>query len=209
MMNFFISISFGSVGFGHCCPLPSFSHVSAVAAVPVVTSALSCPHRMSTLRGLLTFVLVAHLGDNRLVIRNHVVSARRYDRQRASMLRRFGNKWQRTVAILATLLAILFSPLPFSSLNATFSPGHISIAVENDNDHLDQRLVGSHLVKSSSQHRHGHNSADHSHDLPTGISATPATERLSRSAWAFARSAPTKANQPTSIERPPKTSAIA
>jgi hypothetical protein len=125
------------------------------------------------------------------------------------MLRRFGNKWLRTVAILATILAIFCSPLPFSSLNAAFTPRHIDVVAETDHDHLDQRSVGSHLVKSSSQHRHGHNSADHSHDLPTGVSATPARERLSRSAWAFARSAATKANQPTFIERPPKTSAIA
>jgi hypothetical protein len=125
------------------------------------------------------------------------------------MLRRFGSKWQRTVAILATILAIFFSPLPFFSPNAAFTPRHAGVVAETNHDHLEQRSAGSQFVKSSSQHRHGHISADHSHDLPTGISAAAAPERLSRSAWAFALSAAKTAYLPTSIERPPKPSAIA
>lgn len=124
------------------------------------------------------------------------------------MLRRFGSKWQRTVAIFAIILAVLFSPFSFSSLEAVVNPEHVGIVAATDH-HLEWRPVRLHLVKSTAQHRHSHNSADHSHDIPTGITAAGAAERQSRSAWAFALSAANTANRPTSIERPPKMSAFA
>lgn len=125
------------------------------------------------------------------------------------MVRRLGNNWQRTVAILATILAILFSPLPFSSLNAAFTASHITILAEYDHDHLEQRPVAPHFVNSPAQHRHGHSSADHSHDLPTGITAVANAEFAARTAWRFALSSAVVSNQPTAIERPPKASATA
>jgi hypothetical protein len=121
------------------------------------------------------------------------------------MLRRFGNKWQRSIAVVATIIAILFSVLPLSPLNAAFTASHSIELAEIDRDQLEPRPAAPHFVKSPVQHRHGHSSADHSHDLPTGISSVGKAEPTTRAAWGFKLSSAVVTNLPASIDRPPKT----
>lgn len=149
-------------------------------------------------------MLVGDLRDNNGVIRSLAVSTRwtAVD-SLASMLRRFGSNWQRAVAILATVLAILFAPSPPSSNRAAI-PGHLTIITAINHNDLEQNQAGPHLAKSGVQHRHGHNSADHGHDLPTGPSAAGMAISINRSAWALALSSAVVTNQPSSIDRPPE-----
>lgn len=88
-------------------------------------------------------------------------------------------------------------------------PGHVAIITAIDHDDLEQNQAGPHFAKGGVQHRHGHNSADHAHDLPTGTSAAGMDISINRAAWAIALSSDVVTNRPSSIDRPPKTSAIA
>lgn len=112
------------------------------------------------------------------------------------------------MVVLATIVAILCTPIPMSPLNTAFAAAHIAEAVESEHETQALRNIEAHNDDGLAGQAH-HNPADHSHDVPNGIVVTTSAPTSESSGWTPSAT-PSGIGRPVaSIERPPRSIPLA